>query len=273
MKKDNAAGALRAVPPRDFVGARNALAAKLEKEGKSAEARRVRRLRRPSPVVWALNNSASSAREVGALADAVTELRRAQLGQREFRPAMDRLRAAIAPIMRRTSEKLELARVPISSAVERRLHDTLIASVADRRLRADLLAGRLEEERGAAGFDILANGPMPAAPPHARPRKERRPAESRRQQKAEQKAERAARAAAERASRAAENRARREASALSRAADRTVRAANAAAAKVEAMRAALLDQERRAADLQTAATAAREAALKAQRVHALSSAR
>lgn len=261
MKTGDSAGHLRSVPPSDFVSARDALAAKLQKDGKVVEARHVRRLRRPSPVVWALNNSASAPREVSALADAVTDLRRAQLGQRDFRPAMDRLRAAIAPLMRGASEKLRLARIPLSPALERRLHDTLIASVADRGLRADLLAGRLTEERGAAGFDILAKGPIPAVSPRGKARKERRPADGRRQRQAEREAREAAK------------RAQREAKALNRVAEAKTRAADAAATKVEAMRAALLVQERRATDLRAEAAAVREAALKAQRVQALSSAR
>jgi hypothetical protein len=261
MKKTDASADLRSVPPGDFVRARDALAARLQEDGNVAEAGHVRRLRRPSPVVWALNNSARAAREVRALADAVTDLRRAQLGEHEFRPAMDRLRAAIAPIMRSASEKLTLARIPMSPALERRLHDTLIASVADRGLRADLLAGRLTEERGAAGFDILAKGPIPRVSPRAKAQKERRPADGRRQRKAEREAREAARQA------------QRQARALNRVAEAKARAADAAAAKVEAMRAALLAQERRAADLRAEATAVREAALKAQRVQALSSAR
>jgi len=229
--------------------------------------------------VWALNNSASAPHELNALADAVTDLRRAQLGQREFRPAMERLRGAIAPILRSALEKLRLARVPVSPALERRLHDTLIASVADRRLRADLLAGRLTEERGAAGFDILAQGPIPVASPRARPRKERGVTEARRQRVAEraarEKAEEAARESREvtRESRKAARRAQRETRTLNRLADQKTRAADAAVAKVEVMRAALLEQERRAAELRAAATTAREAALKAQREHAPSSAR
>ncbi len=261
MKRGDSAGHLRSVPPSDFVSARNALAAKLQRDGKVAEARHVRRLRRPSPVVWALNNSASAPREVSALADAVTDLRRAQLGEREFRPAMDRLRAAIAPLMRSASEKLRLAHVLISPALERRLHDTLIASVADRGLRADLLAGRLTEERGAAGFDILAKGRIPRVSPRAKAQKERRPADGRRQRQTEREAREAARQA------------QRQAKALNRVAEAKTRAADAAAAKVAAMRAALLEQERRAADLRAEATEAREAALKAQRVQAVSSAR
>lgn len=248
MTKGDEGASLRPVPPGDFVRARNSLATKLEKNGRVADARRVRRLRRPSPVVWALNNSASTPREIDALADAVGDLRRAQLGQREFRPAMERLRAAIAPILRGASGRLRLAGVRMSPALERRLRDTLLASVADRRLRADLAAGRLTGERGAAGFDILTQGPIPAPSLPAGSPKATAPAERTRQRRAEREARQAAR------------RAQREARALERVASRKARAAAAAAAKVEALRASLLERERRAADLQRAATAARDAA-------------
>ena len=250
-KKNDEAASLSAVAPRDFIQARNTLAATLEKKGSRAEARRIRRLRRPSPVVWARNNSASAPQAISALTDAVSELRRAQLGQREFRPAMDRLRVAIAPVLRRASEKLRLAGVRLSPAVERRLHDTLLASVADRRLRADLAAGRLTEERGAAGFDILAQGPIPAVSRRAASSKPPAPAERRRQRQAEREARQAA------------QRAQREARTLEVVARRKAKVAAAAAAKVEALRASLLEQEERAADLQRAATRARSAAREA----------
>ena len=56
--KAEAAAALRDVAPRDFVRARNALAVRLAKDGKANAGRQIGRLRRPSPVVWALNRTA-----------------------------------------------------------------------------------------------------------------------------------------------------------------------------------------------------------------------
>ena len=245
---------LRAVSPKDFVSARGALAAKLEKQGKVAEARQVRRLRRPSPVVWALNNVVSASGAVEELGEAVSQLRRAQLGQGELQPAMQRYRAAIGPIVRGAAEKLRDAGVRMSPGLERRLHDTLLAAAADRRLRAELGAGRLKEERAAAGFDVLTQGPMPAASRRAATPKAGAPAvrepsraERRRQLRAEREALQAAR------------RAQREAKALDAAARRKERAAEAAEAKVEAMRAALLEAARQAAGLRSAASAARDA--------------
>ncbi|HKZ05671.1 MAG TPA: hypothetical protein VJU81_09400, partial [Methylomirabilota bacterium] len=217
MTKGNEAAGLRAVPPRDFVRARNALAAKLERDGKAAEAREVRRRRRPSPVVWALNNSAATPHEVAALADAVSRLRQTQLGQGALRPAMERLRAAIAPIIRSAAEQLTRVGLRVSPQLERRLHDTLVASGADRRLRAALLAGELTEERGAAGFDMLTLGSTPAVSRRARAPvrspNASAPAERRRQRRAEREARQAARRA-ERAAREVARRAQREATAL-----------------------------------------------------------
>ena len=134
--------ALRAVPPREFVGARNALAAQLAKRGKAAEARQVARLRRPSPVAWALNRaSAARPRELGTLLDAVDRLRRAQLGGGDLRAAMERYRAAFEPLVRGANQALKEAGTGVSAALDRRLRSTLLAAVTDRGLRADLEAG------------------------------------------------------------------------------------------------------------------------------------
>ena len=249
---------LRAVSPKDFVQARSALAAKLEKQGKVAEARQVRRLRRPSPVVWALNNVGNARGAVDELAEAVSQLRRAQLGQGDLQPAMQRYRAAIGPIVRGAAEKLRDAGVRMSPALERRLHDTLLAAAADRRLRADLMAGRLMEERAAAGFDVLTQGPMPAVSRRAPASKASGPA-VREPSKAERRRRLQAERTALKTAQQAERRARREAKTLDATAKRKERAAEAAEAKVEAMRATLLEAERRAAGLRRAAAEARDA--------------
>ena len=248
------ADSLRAVFPKDFVQARSALAAKLEKQGKVAEARQVRRLRRPSAVVWALNNAATARRMVDELAETVSQLRRAQLGQGDLPPAMQRYRAALGPILRGAAEKLRDAGVRTSPALERRLHDTLLAAVADRRLRADLVAGRLQEERAAAGFDVLTQGPMPTASRRAPASKASASAV-----REPSKAERRRQLRSEREARKATQQAAREAKALDVAARRKERAAEAAEAKVAPMRAALLEAQQRAAQLRSAANAARDA--------------
>jgi hypothetical protein len=169
MGKGDEADALRAVPPAEFVRARTALAAELERKGKAADARRIRRLRRPSPVVWALNTAASRPRAIAELGDAVDRLRRAQLGQGDLRPAVERYRAALEPVLRAATERLRGAGIRVSPALERRLQSTVLAAIADRGLRADLVAGRLEAEHAAPGFEVLTRGPIPAEFLRARP--------------------------------------------------------------------------------------------------------
>src|SRR4029450_11272288 len=139
---------LRDVPPREFVGARTALAAQLAREGKTAEARQVARLRRPSPVVWALNRVAIvRPRDIQALVGAVDRLRRAQLGGGDLRRATADYRAGPGALGGGGGGALKEAATTVSAALDRRIRSTLVAAVTDRRLRADLGAGRLAEER------------------------------------------------------------------------------------------------------------------------------
>src|SRR4029079_8142770 len=84
--KRDPADELRSVPPRDFVAARKALAARLTQQGEPAEARRAARLPRPGAAAWARTRAAAARpRELAALAEAVDRLRRAQLGQGDLR--------------------------------------------------------------------------------------------------------------------------------------------------------------------------------------------
>jgi hypothetical protein len=281
----SSADPLRDVSPREFVGARNALAAQLAKQGKAVEARQVRRLRRPSPVVWALNRTAGAhSRELDTLADAVDRLRRAQLGQGDLRNAIERYRAAFEPIVHAASKVLMDAGTLAPPALERRIRGTLLAAVTDRRLRADLVAGRLIDEHTEPGFAVLTGGPIPAdflldrpakarpaparpapgqdaaapsAPEHgprAKPRAELRRADKRERAKVRRQALKEARDA-----RQAAREAERDARALERDARQKERAAQAVETQVEAARTTLRSLEQRGTALRTAADKAREA--------------
>jgi hypothetical protein len=266
--KASPADALRAVPPRDFVGARNALAAQLAKDGKAAEARQVAGLRRPSPVAWALNRaSAARSRELGALVDAVDRLRRAQLSGGDLRAAMERYRSAFEPLVRGASQALREAGVPVSAALDRRIRSTLLAAVTDRGLRADLEAARLADEHADPGFAVLTGGPVPAGFLLDRPRKKHsagpaktspaRPApagdtgETRRLAREQVRAAQLAAREEQQATRVAQT--------LARQADRAERAAQAAERRVAAMRRALAALEQRSGELRAAAEEARKA--------------
>jgi hypothetical protein len=271
--KASPADALRAVPPHDFVAARNALAAQLAKDGKAAEARQVAGLRRPSPVAWALNRaSAARSRELGALVDAVDRLRRAQLGGGDLRAAMERYRSAFEPLVRGANQALQEAGVTVSAALDRRIRSTLLAAVTDRGLRADLEAARLADEHAEPGFAVLSGGPVPAGFLLDRPRKKHSPGPAKpapakpgpakpasagdpgETRRLAREQARAARLAARE-----EQRATRVARSLARQADRAERAAQAAERRVAAMRRALAALERRSGELRAAAEEARKA--------------
>lgn len=281
--RQNPADALRAVAPREFVQARNALAAKLAKDGEAAEARDIRRLSRPSPVVWALNSTAvGRSRELNALVQAVDRLRRAQLGQGELRAATARYRAAFEPLVRNATEALRDAGSAVSPALERRIRSTLLAAVTGRKLRAELAAGRLTGEHTDPGFAVLSQGPIPVEFLRDQPAKAKpaavhnvtatradhaaQPAapSSRRQRRREEAAERRQTQQADREARQGIRRAQREVSALSRDARQKERAAQVAEHKVDDVRTALQKVEQEAVARRAAADQARAAAAKAE---------
>ena len=252
---------LREIPPHEFVRARAALAARLAQSGRSAEARRVARLPRPSPVAWALNRAATTrARELRVLIDAADRLRRAQLGQGDQRAATEHYRRAFEPLAREANRVLRDAGSSVSAALDRRIRSTLLAAVTDPGLRAELGAGRLAGEHTDPGFAVLSRGPVPAefvrdrpksqgatqarATPDPVPRSSPAADESR---KLRRKRARAVREAA-RETRSLETRARR-----------AERAARAAEKRLEAMRRDLRALEERSATLKAAAEAARNA--------------
>jgi hypothetical protein len=238
--------ALRDVPPREFISARRTLAARLAREGRPSEARAVARLRRPSPVVWALNRTAlARPREVRALANAVDRLRRAQLGRGDLRASAGDYRAAFDPLVRAAVDVLTDAGTRVSAAVDRRIRSTLLAAVTDRGLRTGLQSGGLSEERPDPGFTVLTGDPVPADFLRSRPKsKAPPPAETRRL------ARRQARNTREAA---------RHARALERKAERAERAAARAERRVEALRRSLRALEDRSAALRAAAEEARKA--------------
>jgi hypothetical protein len=214
--------------------------------------------------VWALNKAASQPRAVGELTNAVDRLRRAQLGQGELRPAIERYRAALEALVRTATELLGKAGIRVSSALERRLQSTLLVAITDRRLRADLAAGLLAQEGDAPGFEVLTQGPIPAEFLRARPATAARTSRRATAPAAEVERPRAHSTKAElqrpeREDRKAARQAERQVKALDKAAGRKEQAADTADRKLEALRTALREQERRAALMRTSADEARAA--------------
>jgi hypothetical protein len=248
---------LHAVPPAEFTRARDALAAAFRKSGDAASAAKVRQLRKPSVVVWAVNRLARDAPEaVGRFVDAVERLRRAQLGRSaELPEATAAQRRALHELQRRVSGVLAEGSVRSSAALERRISGTLLGAATDRRVRADLLHGRLTAELPPPGLDALLGGgtlrlvPKPAEPP-------RKPASAKRERAAKALLPRHEdTAGARRAGRSAEREARR----ASTITHREARAALRSAEREAQMRG------REAIRLERAAAAQRRAAEAAER--------
>jgi hypothetical protein len=220
---------LFAVPPAEFVAARDALAKELRAGGREAEAKEVASLRRPTAPVWAVNQLARRApAEVDELLDSSERLQKAQLrgaGGDELRAAMAGQRAALAKLERGAEQVLRGAGLQPSPGAIRTVQSTLqAAATGQREMRERLRNGTMREALQPAGFEaLLGAGIAPArhAParsaaratpaPHATPTAQTTPTPTPTSTaRAEAAAKRAARAEALEARRRAQQQAREE---------------------------------------------------------------
>lgn len=164
---------LRRVPPESFVTTRDALSRSLRQAGDREAAAEVRRLRRPPPPLWALNQLAAVTPE------RVTELIQAGEALRETtQQALQGGRGALARLSGEHSRLVEgltgqamelLAGLPSPATSETRSRIWTMLRVAslDPELASGLAAGSLAEEPVSTGFDGLLGfelGPAPAKP-------------------------------------------------------------------------------------------------------------
>jgi hypothetical protein len=163
--------------PNDFVAARDQLARDLRAAGDKDEAAAIKKLRRPTVLVWALNQvSRADPDALGALLEASRAARTAQeqvLGGAEG----DVLRDAVNARRRASARVLAAARDVIdrsgraSATHERELETALNAVVASERLTDALERGELttvESGDAEASDDLLAS--LSASAAIARPR-------------------------------------------------------------------------------------------------------
>jgi hypothetical protein len=149
---------LYTVPLGEFTRYRNALAARLKAEGRRDAADAVRRMKRPSTPVWAVNALArEQADALRAFVDATDRLKRAQLTNPDaIGAASQAQRRALQALLRSSETILQRGRVRSTAQTIQRISGTLLGAVADSEARSDLLHGRLTEERQAPGFEALA---------------------------------------------------------------------------------------------------------------------
>lgn len=166
---------LFAVPPGEFVAARNRLAAELKKAGKKAEAEAIKGVGKPPVSVYALNQIARQHGDVlGAYLDAAAALADAQTApgsdkaRAAFKDALARQRDAESQVMALVPDVLAPAGLSASRAVLDRIAQDLRYGVLTNATRELLRQGRLLTDVDAPDFSELAaetfGGEAPAAP-------------------------------------------------------------------------------------------------------------
>ncbi|MGH7920224.1 MAG: hypothetical protein ACREQM_09815, partial [Candidatus Dormibacteraceae bacterium] len=172
---------LRRVPPASFVADRDALARRLRQEGDREGAAAVRRLRRPSAPLWALNGLAGAAPErVAELVRAGQALRamtQAAMGARQA--GLGRLGGEHGRLVEELTDRamtlLEELSVPATRETRARVWTLLRVASLDPVAAAALTGGALAEEPVSVGFEGLqppaadepgaeASSPGPEAP-------------------------------------------------------------------------------------------------------------
>jgi hypothetical protein len=181
---------LYAVPPPEFVRARNALVKELREAGDRDEAAEVASLRRPARSLWVVNRVARrDAADVAGLLDAGAALHSAQKkllrggDTKALRDAESDLRARVAALVLSAKELLSEDGAP-TEALLRRVAETLrAAATGDDALRAALKKGVLDfEPDPSSGFELAGIGKLPARR-KTRPRPAPKPQEDAREKK------------------------------------------------------------------------------------------
>ena len=160
-------------PFAEFVGTRNGLSTRLKKEGRDAEAARVRGLAKPSYTAWLVNQLYWGARvDFDVFLKAADRVRAGEKSLLEGRrpgaahasAAGDR-KAALDTLVARATARAAEEGTPLSPALTERLRVTLDAIGAHGAGAARHARGRLQEDLdppGFAAFAALADGASPA---------------------------------------------------------------------------------------------------------------
>jgi len=154
---------LLAAPSEDFVRERKALARALRDEGRRDDAQAVEAIRKPSPIVLAVNRAARDRPQAAKDAVAAAQrLGRAQLAGKpdEYRALVGEMDAASALLSEVAVAQLSTTAKP-TDAMRRRVADHIRGALANEEMRTLLLRGALAEEVASSGFDAYAGLPVP----------------------------------------------------------------------------------------------------------------
>jgi hypothetical protein len=168
---------LLALPPGEFVSARNKLAGELKKTD-GARAAEIKALPKPSPSVWALDRVArQDPARVAAFLEASAALEQAQSGtggsdegRRAYQTALATQREALESLVSAARSALTEAHLPTNRAVLDRVTNNLRWAVLDDEHRRLLEAGRLTRDLEPPDFGALVGripvaGHLPKPPP------------------------------------------------------------------------------------------------------------
>ena len=146
------------VPPKEFTRARNARVAALAKSGHHDAAEALRRLRRPTATLWAVNQVGRANRKrLDAFIEAVAHVRRTQLRDpRSVAEAVRRQRGALDAVLEIARDVLSEHGLKAGPQALRRISNTLQGAAVDARHAEDLRHGRLTGELAAPGFEVFA---------------------------------------------------------------------------------------------------------------------
>jgi hypothetical protein len=184
------------LPLAEFTPARNALAARLRKEGREQEAESVKSLKKPTPPVWAINQIArEEPAAIRDLLEAVARLRFTQERRRsdELDAATRQEREAFTRVVELVRQRLTEARSRDAPDTMARVTATLRGAAADPSHHDDLRRGTLKEELRAPGFELFTGEfvPRESEQRFEKPAKRPRPDESAEERRQRERRERA----------------------------------------------------------------------------------
>ncbi len=150
--------ALFALSLAEFTAARNSLAARLKKEGRTGEAERVKAMPKPPATAWAVNQLFwRQPDEVERLLTIGEKVRQAQTGRAaDLRVLLEERRRVVSELTERAAAILRDAGHTDSQDAMRRLTTNLESLAAWGRSNAGAQAGRLTADLEPLGFDGLS---------------------------------------------------------------------------------------------------------------------
>ncbi len=164
-------------PPDQFIAARDRLARALEGEGHVEAAEPIRRLRKPTPAAWLVNQLVLREPEMAAImleeAERVAWAERALMRgtgtQARFRRALRQHRLVLVEAMSTIRSIALDCPHRVSKEALGRAEETLLATMLDPRAREAVRRGRLEEEVRVASLRVEGAGGGPDSPEGERP--------------------------------------------------------------------------------------------------------